>query len=159
MFINLIHIIPTRSLSAGKLINFLVADGGHVNAGEVYAEIEVMKMVMELRVAESGSVTYVKRSGATLEPGSIVARLTLDDPSRVRNAELYSGKLPQASEESSNGGKLNQVFAETKAFLDCVLHGFTIPEPYFTTRVKQAVETLVKCLKDPALPLYELRVS
>ena len=43
-----------RSPSAGKLINYVVEDGGHVFAGDVYAEIEVMKMVMELRVTESG---------------------------------------------------------------------------------------------------------
>ena len=150
--------MPFRSPSAGKLINFLVADGGHVNTGEVYAEIEVMKMVMELRVTESGSVTYVKRSGATLTPGSVVANLKLDDPSRVRKAEVFQGRLPQAAEESSRL-KLNQVFSETKAFLQCVLHGYVIPEPYFTQRVQQAVETLIKCLKDPSLPLYELRVS
>lgn len=43
-----------RSPSAGKLINYVVEDGGHVFSGDVYAEIEVMKMVMELRVSESG---------------------------------------------------------------------------------------------------------
>ena len=43
-----------RSPSAGKLISYVVEDGGHVFAGDVYAEIEVMKMVMELRVSESG---------------------------------------------------------------------------------------------------------
>ena len=47
-----------RSVSAGKLINYLVEDGGHVFAGDVFAEIEVMKMVMELPVAENG--WYVK---------------------------------------------------------------------------------------------------
>ena len=43
-----------RSPSTGKLINFMVEDGGHVFAEDVYAEIEVMKMVMELRVTENG---------------------------------------------------------------------------------------------------------
>lgn len=43
-----------RSPSAGKLINYLVEDGGHVFAGDVFAEIEVMKMVMELRASENG---------------------------------------------------------------------------------------------------------
>jgi acetyl-CoA carboxylase/biotin carboxylase 1 len=38
-----------RSPSAGKLVQFLVADGAHVKVGDVYAEIEVMKMIMELR--------------------------------------------------------------------------------------------------------------
>lgn len=43
-----------RSPSAGKLLNYMIDDGGHVFAGDVYAEIEVMKMVMELRVTENG---------------------------------------------------------------------------------------------------------
>ena len=43
-----------RTTSAGKLVNYCVEDGGHVSAGDVYAEIEVMKMVMELHVTESG---------------------------------------------------------------------------------------------------------
>ena len=46
--------IVNRSPSTGKLMNYLVQDGGHVFAGDVYAEIEVMKMVMELRVTENG---------------------------------------------------------------------------------------------------------
>lgn len=43
-----------RSPSTGKLVQFMVEDGGHVVAGEVYAEIEVMKMLMDLRVTQSG---------------------------------------------------------------------------------------------------------
>lgn len=43
-----------RSPSAGKLLNYSVEDGAHVYAGDAYAEIEVMKMVMELRVTETG---------------------------------------------------------------------------------------------------------
>ena len=43
-----------RSPSAGKLLNYMIDDGGHVFAGDVYVEIEVMKMVMELQVTENG---------------------------------------------------------------------------------------------------------
>ena len=43
-------------------------------AGQSYAEIEVMKMVMILTAPSSGTVHYVKRAGAVLESGSIVAR-------------------------------------------------------------------------------------
>ena len=35
--------------SPGKLIKFLVDDGGHVNSGDPYCEIEVMKMVTTLQ--------------------------------------------------------------------------------------------------------------
>ena len=54
IFIDLKFCKFSRSPSAGKLINYVVEDGGHVFGGDVYAEIEVMKMVMELRVSESG---------------------------------------------------------------------------------------------------------
>lgn len=60
---------------------------------------------------------------------------------------------------TTSGDKLNQVYLETKTFLERVLSGYSLPEPFFTSRVKVAVETLMKCLKDPALPLYELRVG
>lgn len=43
-----------RSPSAGKLLMYKVEDGGHVFAGEPYAEMEVMKMNLSLRVPESG---------------------------------------------------------------------------------------------------------
>ncbi|CAB1319436.1 unnamed protein product [Coregonus sp. 'balchen'] len=75
-----------RSSSAGKLLLYLVEDGGHICAGNSYAEIEVMKMVMTLTVVESGCVRYVKRHGAVLEPGCVVARMDLDDPSSIHPA-------------------------------------------------------------------------
>ena len=41
------------------------------------------------------SVHYVKRPGAVLDGGSVVANLDLDDPSRVQQAQSFTGKLPQ----------------------------------------------------------------
>ncbi len=43
-----------RSPSAGKLLHYIVEDGGAIEAGQVYAEIEVMKMVTELRCPSKG---------------------------------------------------------------------------------------------------------
>nr|CAD7455142.1 unnamed protein product [Timema tahoe] len=84
-----------RSLSAGKLINYLVEDGGHVNAGQPYAEIEVMKMVMTLTSNEAGTLFYVKRPGAVLDAGSLIAHLELDDASLVTRAQEYKEKFPE----------------------------------------------------------------
>ena len=39
-----------RAPSPGKLIQYLVADGAYVQAGDAYAEVEVMKMVMSVKV-------------------------------------------------------------------------------------------------------------
>ncbi|KAH9642666.1 hypothetical protein HF086_011023 [Spodoptera exigua] len=64
-----------RAPSAGKLINTLVEDGGHVDKGQPYAEIEVMKMVMTLAAPESGKVTWILRSGAVLDMGALIGTL------------------------------------------------------------------------------------
>lgn len=45
---------------------------------------QVMKMVLTLAVEESGVICYVKRPGTVLETGCVVARLQLDDPTKVR---------------------------------------------------------------------------
>lgn len=46
--------------------------------------LQVMKMVMTLTAGESGCIHYVKRPGAVLDPGCVIAKLQLDDPSRVQ---------------------------------------------------------------------------
>lgn len=47
-------------------------------------------MVMTLTVEESGCVHFVKRPGAVLEPGCMVARLELDDPSSIHPVSFSS---------------------------------------------------------------------
>ncbi|CAB1352795.1 unnamed protein product, partial [Coregonus sp. 'balchen'] len=129
-----------RSPSAGKLIQYTVEDGGHVFSGQCYAEIEVMKMVMTLTALESGCIHYVKRAGAVLEPGCVIAKLQLDDPSRVQQAELHHEALPIIQAVALRGEKLHRVFHST---LDHLL--------------KEWVERLMKTLRDPSLPLLELQ--
>lgn len=51
--------------------------------------LQVMKMVMTLTAAESGCIHYVKRAGAVLEPGCVIAKLQLDDPSRVQQVNGF----------------------------------------------------------------------
>lgn len=42
-----------------------------------------MKMVMTLNVEQSGCIYFLKRSGAVLQSGCIMAHMELDDPSSV----------------------------------------------------------------------------
>ncbi|MBN3319914.1 ACACA carboxylase, partial [Atractosteus spatula] len=146
-----------RSPSAGKLIQYTVEDGGHVFAGQCYAEIEVMKMVMTLTAAESGCIHYVKRAGAVLDPGCVIAKLQLDDPSRVQQAELHTGALPQIESLALRGEKLHRVFHSTLDHLVNIMNGFCLPEPFFSAKLKEWVERLMKTLRDPSLPLLELQ--
>lgn len=54
-------------------------------------------MIMTLNVQESGRVKYIKRPGVILEAGCVVARLELDDPSKVHAVcgTLYVGRGPR----------------------------------------------------------------
>lgn len=45
-------------------------------------------------------ITFVKRPGAILEAGSLIARLTLDDPNQCRTFALYSGKFWNQSHQN-----------------------------------------------------------
>uniref|UniRef100_A0A8D0FZT9 acetyl-CoA carboxylase n=1 Tax=Sphenodon punctatus TaxID=8508 RepID=A0A8D0FZT9_SPHPU len=146
-----------RSPSAGKLIQYVVEDGGHVFASQCYAEIEVMKMVMTLTAAESGCIHYVKRTGAALDPGCVIAKLQLDDPSRVQLADLHTGALPQIQSTALRGEKLHRVFHYVLDNLVNVMNGYCLPEPFFGSKVKDWVERLMKTLRDPSLPLLELQ--
>uniref|UniRef100_A0A4W5QEN6 Acetyl-CoA carboxylase beta n=1 Tax=Hucho hucho TaxID=62062 RepID=A0A4W5QEN6_9TELE len=144
-----------RSSSAGKLLLYLVEDGGHICAGNSYAEIEVMKMVMTLTVVESGCVHYVKRHGAVLEPGCVVARMDLDNPSSIH--PLNTASLPAQQPLPIVGEKLHQVFHMVLENLVKVMDGYCLTEPYFSNKVKQWVGILMKTLRDPLLPLLELQ--
>ncbi|XP_023857626.1 acetyl-CoA carboxylase 2-like isoform X2 [Salvelinus sp. IW2-2015] len=146
-----------RSSSAGKLLLYLVEDGGHICAGNSYAEIEVMKMVMTLTVVESGCVHYVKRHGAVLAPGCVVARMDLDNPSSIHPVELNTASLPAQQPLPIVGEKLHQVFHMVLENLVKVMDGYCLTEPYFSNKVKQWVGTLMKTLRDPSLPLLELQ--
>lgn len=146
-----------RSPSAGKLVQFLVEDGGHVKAGNVYAEIEVMKMIMELRTTVSGAIQHVKRNGAVLEVGSTIARLQVDDASLIQKSVLFEGQFAKPQGPKVKGNKLHQVFQNNKEALCHILVGYSYPERYFKEKLESSVNALMDALRDPSLPLLELQ--
>ncbi|XP_077417253.1 acetyl-CoA carboxylase 2 isoform X3 [Vanacampus margaritifer] len=146
-----------RSPSAGKLLQYIVADGAHICSGETYAEIEVMKMVMTLTVQQTGHIHFVKRPGAVLESGCVMAHMNLDDPSSIHRVELNTATLPPQNPLPIVGEKLHQVFHSILENLVKVMDGYCLEEPYFSTKLKQWVATLMKTLRDPSLPLLELQ--
>ncbi|KAK0166882.1 hypothetical protein PV327_004353 [Microctonus hyperodae] len=145
-----------RSPSAGKLVNFLVEDGGHVDMGQAYAEIEVMKMVMTVTANEAGSVFYVKRPGAVLEAGTLIAHLELDDPSLVTKAHEYTGQF-LAPVAPAIPEKLNLLHAKYRQSLENTLAGYCLPDPYHLPRLRELIEKFMSSLRDPSLPLLELQ--
>ena len=51
-----------------------------------------------------------------------------------------------------------QVFQAARENLQNIMDGYCIGEPHFSQRLEENVNTLMKALKDPALPLLELQV-
>ncbi|KAI0032669.1 acetyl CoA carboxylase [Vararia minispora EC-137] len=139
-----------RSPSPGKLVRFLVDSGDHVNAGEAYAEIEVMKMYMPLTASEDGTVMFVKQPGVALEPGDILGILTLDDPSRVKHAKPFEGLLPLTGPPGVIGNKPHQRLALHVGILSNHLEGFDN-----SAIMNATFKSLVEVLHDPELPYAE----
>jgi len=77
----------------GKLTRYLVEDGTHVNRGDPWAEMEVMKMLFALPVAEAGVVNILKPPGIFVEAGEALGKLELDDPSIVAKAKPFDGDI------------------------------------------------------------------
>lgn len=146
-----------RSPSAGKLINLLIEDGAHVNKGQPFAEIEVMKMVMTLTSQENGLITFVKRPGAVVDAGDLIGSMELDDPSLVTKAQLYRNTWPVNDYAINVPEKLNRVHNIFKSILENTLAGYCLPDPYNAPRLREIIEKFMQSLRDPSLPLLELQ--
>eukprot|EP00118_Oscarella_pearsei_P019122 m.200500 g.200500 ORF g.200500 m.200500 type:complete len:446 (+) comp39591_c0_seq27:2006-3343(+) len=147
-----------RSPCPGKLTEYLTEDGGHVFSGDPYCDIEVMKSVITLSVSESGCVHYVKYPGAILDAGTVVARLDLDDPTKIKRAKPYEGVFPfcQTSFDTSKAS-VSQTFRTARRALENVLNGYCIPATFATEKITEAIDNLMRSLQDPQLPLQEMR--
>lgn len=138
-------------------VRYLVEDGDHVDADTAFAEIEVMKMVMPLVVSHSGILRLSLQAGAVMAAGDVVANLLLDDPSKVKLAQPYTGTLP-TFKTGTDGDKTHHVVRRALSLLSNVLHGYCVPEPLFSQRCDSIVnDELVTALNDPRLPLLELQ--
>lgn len=81
-------------------------------------------MVMTLTASESGLITYVKRPGAVLDAGSVIATLDLDDPSLVTKAVLYKSPFPELDvSQPLVPEKLSQRHSTYKSILENTLAG------------------------------------
>ncbi|KAJ1732462.1 acetyl-coenzyme-A carboxylase [Coemansia biformis] len=139
-----------RSPSPGKLVRLLVDSGDHVKSGEAYAEIEVMKMYMQLTTSEDGIVQFVKQPGAGLAAGEVIGVLTLDDPSLVKHARPFEGQLPAFGPPQAYGTKTHQLLRRSLSLASNALDGYDTSQP-----PAQLLQELGGLLKRPELPFLE----
>ncbi|KAI8812785.1 acetyl-CoA carboxylase [Cladochytrium replicatum] len=139
-----------RSPSPGKLVRYLVDDGAHIDLGEAFAEIEVMKMYMPLLATESGIIRQVLPSGSVLATADFVARLELDDASRVKKAVQFEGVFPAFGPPQSIGDKLHQKYRSVMKTVDAIIGGYS-----FHAEISGVVRFLVELLRNRLLPYHE----
>lgn len=139
-----------RSPSPGKLVKFTVENGEHVKGGQAFAEVEVMKMYMPLIAKEDGIVQLIKQPGSSLEAGDILGILALDDPSRVKHAQPFTGQLPEIGPPQVTGTKPPQRFFLLYSILQNILRGFD-NQVIMSSTLKELVEVL----QNPELPYGE----
>lgn len=82
-----------RTDVTGKVVRYLQDNGGNVDAGEPYVEVEAMKMIMPIKASESGKITHTLSPGSVINAGDLVASLELKDPSKVKKILTFEGKL------------------------------------------------------------------
>ena len=139
-----------RSPSPGKLVKFTVENGSHVRGGQAYAEVEVMKMYMPLIAQEDGVVQLIKQPGSSLEAGDILGILALDDPSRVKHAQPFTGQLPEIGPPQVTGIKPPQRFFVLYSILQNILRGFDNQ-----VIMNSTLREIVEVLRNPELPYGE----
>ena len=72
---------------------------------------------------------------------------------------MFTGRLPEPSAPHPYGDKLHQQFQRSRSTLEHILAGYCLPQPYYQEKMDETVQSLMKALRDPMLPLLELQVS
>uniref|UniRef100_A0A7S1BIY5 Acetyl-CoA carboxylase n=1 Tax=Corethron hystrix TaxID=216773 RepID=A0A7S1BIY5_9STRA len=142
-----------RTDVAGKLVKKLVEDGVHVTKGQPYAEIEVMKMFMPLKVEENGVLTWRENEGAAMDAGSLLATLALDSPEAVRMATVFEGKLEVDDRDiSAANHRPHLILRRSLEGLAAGIAGYACDEGEMDRRL----DTLTVAASDGTLPVYEI---
>mmetsp|Transcript_1644 Transcript_1644/g.3791 ORF Transcript_1644/g.3791 Transcript_1644/m.3791 type:complete len:2007 (+) Transcript_1644:63-6083(+) len=147
-----------RTDVAGKLVKKLVPNGAHVKKGSAYAEIEVMKMFMPLKVEESGVITWANNEGAALAAGDLIANLELDNPENVNTATVFKGDLkvngwgPVNAPPSSANSRPHIILKKAINRLKCGMAGYVLTPG----AINCVMHDISDAVTDPLLPVYEI---
>jgi acetyl-CoA carboxylase/biotin carboxylase 1 len=158
-----------RTDVAGKLVKQLVPDQAHVKKGEAYAEMEVMKMFLPLKVEEAGTISWHANEGASLTAGDILGTLALDNPENVATVSVFEGDLQvtgwgqsiarnttsSSNGSTSNNGTRNAHLVLRKAVQ--ALHRATDGYILLPETIDAAMADLMQAVADPFLPVLEIR--
>lgn len=155
-----------RSQNAGRLLQYLKKDGEHVSVGEIYAEIESMKMVINLEVKKAGGrLLHVAQPGQVLFPGTLIAKLDDQDDLTSSRPTVFSERVKEwdkAEEQRQKANsRLNTRFESVFQACKDLLNGYAVPEPLFKKYIQRLIDDLFTVLQDKRLPfaLFKVRLN
>ena len=147
-----------RTDVAGKLVKKLVPNGASVKKGSAYAEIEVMKMFMPLKVEESGVITWANNEGAALAPGDLLATLELDNPENVSTATEFEGDLNVSGWGSADDATVashGRPHITLRQAMDRIKNGMA-GYVMSSGAIDLTMKDVAAAVTDPSLPAYEI---
>lgn len=148
-----------RASTTGKLMRFLVKDGEHVQPGTPFAEIEVMKMLMQLQANHAGVITHVASEEMYVKAGDVLATLDLDDKEGITRAEVFTGQFPPFLPPHLRGVRCHQQLQGALRRAEAVLGGFTDPAFQPKNLGSDIVNEIASALYNPLLPYFEIQES
>jgi len=146
-----------RTDVAGKLVKKLVEDGAKLAKGQAYAEIEVMKMFMPLKVDEAGTITWAANEGAALTPGFLLGNLELENPDNVASVTVHEGALDvpgwkKPGEEFEVLARPQLVLRDAIARMESGMAGYEMGE----SLLQKVMDSVRVAIADPLLAVYEI---
>lgn len=145
-----------KAVMPGKLVKVLAQSGQHVEKGEPFAEIEVMKMYMPLVAPESGCIEVVAQEGSIIAIGQRIAKLELDDPSQVKTANVFDkSSFTTMGEPEKRSIRVDRKLLRAKQRVESMLDGYISATDIDKSYVREKVDLMMNALRDPALPLHE----
>lgn len=94
-----------RAPVSGKLARWLVPNGGYLSPATPYAEVEIMKLYIQLASEVSGYLSHVLTEGAIFAVGDTLGTLKLPPNKKVFKPSIFNGVFPTPiSGKTSRGG-------------------------------------------------------
>uniref|UniRef100_A0A914I9B7 Acetyl-CoA carboxylase n=1 Tax=Globodera rostochiensis TaxID=31243 RepID=A0A914I9B7_GLORO len=154
-----------RSKNAGRFLQYLKKDGLYVTVGEVFAEMESMKMVINLEIRKAGGrLVQVAQPGQVLFPGTLIARLEDQDDIAVAKPVNFTDKMKEwditreKELQSRDKTRLNTRFDDLIQSCNNILSGYAMPEPYFRNQTSRLIDDLFVIMRNPRLPYILFQV-
>uniref|UniRef100_A0AC35UAX5 Acetyl-CoA carboxylase n=1 Tax=Rhabditophanes sp. KR3021 TaxID=114890 RepID=A0AC35UAX5_9BILA len=146
-----------RSANAGRLTNFLKKDGEVVRVGDIFAEMESMKMIITLDVKKAGGrLIQVARVGQALFPGTLIAKLEDQGNMTVQKPTDFVGRMEEWDKiEQSRAStllRLDTRFEKVLQYCKHVLNGYSVAETMLESEIKKLIDSLLSVLNDENLP-------